>query len=575
MSHYIGKQLKIELKKYCILDLVFIAIIIYVATYDISSFYGPLVGYDDIGYWSCARFFAFGSAKPIAGDLSFYAYGYGLLIAPLVYFIKDAIVLFRAIIIVNSMLCVASYIGLKRIGETMQILNNKFLISAFSFVSISYLSLYCYSKFIFTENLLTFLFVLLVNNILCLEKKMSIVRIINCYLISVIMYNVHQRSIAIIAALVISFVIYCLLMKDYKICIKHVIVGAFATIFFYAGSFLKSIVKANVYINQGSLDVNDIKANANKITLLFDIKNLFYAILSFLEKIFYLNFSTFLIGGIFICMCLYFLKVAVRNRENAKVLTFSFFILNSLMVFGVASIFAFGPLVNRFEFAVYGRYIEFIFPVYIFGGLNYLYKYRDKIDKILIIPVIFVFVGWCAIKYQFDSSGVEYSTSWLSPATHYFFAHYADLSKGMGLILKVIVLTCLLVLAYCKSIKKNFWLLLLIVGMIITWSVNGYNLEKRVKMSQNYMYKQIQHVCSEIKENGKDIYYYEIQNNRVGSMQYFCDSVDFYHITKDSLNELKDKVLIINAGDLGDVSDRLLKYEILYQDSDWILLRVN
>ena len=541
-----------NLNRNIVIKLLFFVFILVYGSFDIYKFSIPLTAVDDIGYWSTAYYYAFGKVKDVASGLSYYAFGYSMLLAFFVKLIKDGVVLYKVILLLNSFLIALSYLFLAQIFECMYSKISRIGIAFFSFVAMMYVSNFSYSKHIFTENFLTFCFLLLILETILIVEKYSFFRLCIAIGICVFMHFVHQRTIAVLLAYAF-FLIFFFVKK--RLPIRHMLIAfAIAVLLFWLGSIEKQRVIDCVYVANELITVNDYSSNVSKVANIFSKDSLFYFVLSVCGKLGYFIFSTFMLNAVGLWAYLknvYKYTILKEDSESKRGLIGLFIVLATIFVIAVASVFMYGPLYGRFEVAMYGRYMEYIFPILIVNGLIYLYENSKEQNIVITIIWMFLVLCLCGIEYQFINEKTEYSGAWLIPGTYLLFNKNISLVNSLKIMGKIsvgVVLLLYVASMYKKnSCKKKLYFIMLCVGAMLYWNACYSGIKKDYLKEQEKFYSNCKDISILIKESDGTIYYDVEDNNAlrfVRQLQFENPSYDFVKWNND-IHEKQDNDLLI------------------------------
>lgn len=529
-------------------ELLFFIILIIYGGYDIAKFSIPLIAVDDIGYWSTAYYYAFGQIKEVASGLSYYAYGYSIFLSLLVRLIHDGAILFRIILVLNTFYVAISYLCLIHIFGTLYKEISKVWISFFAFVAMMYVSNHAYSKHMLVENFVTLCLLLLVVLIVDVIEKYSFSKLLLATVLCIFMHFVHQRTIAIVAAYILLFIV--MVMKE-KIPVHHAaIIAIIAAIFWGLCSWEKQLVINNIYGSADLVAINDYSANASKIAGLFSWSSFGYFVLSVCGKLGYFIFSSFILN--FLGVISYFesvFKYIVRGDKNerTKGLVGIFLCSGSIFIIGVAAVFMYGNLGNRYEIAMYGRYMEYIYSVLMVNGLIYLFRNINK-RQVITGAVLLMFVCLLGIEVQFAIDNPGYGGSWLTPGVHLFFDKDIEVIDSIKIMRKMFLfyLPILYLIGGTQiNVKvKKCLLIVFCVGAVIYWGENYSILKNEFLKEQTLYVDNCKEISEIVKEKALPVYYSvhdEYAVRKIRQLQFDCPDIVFHNV------ETYDKKIIGEA----------------------------
>ncbi len=496
--------------------------------YNISHFYGIVNGVDEFGYLSNARYMlGINNWHELSGTLSYYSFGYSLILIPLVHFINDSTVLFRSVIVLNVLLIFLSYLMTLYVGKKINNqLSNKIIIVA-AFISNMYLSNFLYAKYVFTENFLTFMFWIELFFLIKLIDKCSYFYIVSLGITSSFMFWVHQRMIVIELAL---FLVLIVMVKKGILSYKKFMIFCLVTfcMFVVATAFKNSLIK-NVYTNNINISNNDFSGQLGKIEYLFTSDGMFDFILGFLSKTYYFFISCLFLNvfGI-ISISSKIWKMIKKIKVNLKKLYIYLFIL-LCFIFSMLIQTIFLIIPNRYDLVIYGRYIEFMYGILIFEGITYLLHYNYLLSKVIPICTLFIVVGGLAALHLFEEYNLELTTSYLAPAVFPFFQGKYELKDAM--LLSIVCVMFLVVLLYIMVYKiKNKKVITFLVGFItlLYWGYSCSVVTKNIVNDQLVLKDEYITLVNSIDDKNVEIFFLKEQKKsdlqRIRQIQYLISN---------------------------------------------------
>ena len=245
MKESIGKRLRgLRIDRERIIQCVPALAIFLLVTYRLSDIGQPILFNDEIGYWSNSGFFLGIDWTSVTGNISYYSYGYSLLLVPL-RLLSGLLgwrwdTLYQAAVVLNGLMLMAGYgLALKLSGRYLPGMNTYVRILA-CFAVFTYSSLIVYSHITWTETTLTVMFWLFLYVMMRVIDRPGMANHAAFALLSLYMYTVHQRTLGIVVTAVI--LVICLRLAGYNR-IGHTAVF-FACL--YLGGIVHSAVKKNL-----------------------------------------------------------------------------------------------------------------------------------------------------------------------------------------------------------------------------------------------------------------------------------------------------------------------------------------
>lgn len=374
-------------KKTSLLFFTYMSVLVLIRLIHITDLHGPMIFYDEIGYW--------GHAANMAGlswtkaEPAWYSYGYSLLLVPLFSITHDMAKLYQYSIIINILLSI--------MGFCVSIEIIKFIYPkgepAFR-VTLAFLST-CYSSYIFQSQIgwaETFIYVwfsiVLLSCIYFLRTRNIMSLILFSFNVS-FLYIIHNRSLPIMIAF---FILLLILLWLNQISYKSILLAALILLIImiinhYMKIWLSQLMwgEANAFIG------NDFRSNILKLARL-DIFELFSNVfLSMIGKLWYLFASTFLFA---FWGWIYLFKEVIKGYKSKIWDNRNYFCLFCLLcVLGVFAVTTLSmlPSKERIDFLFYGRYSDMIVSILIIFGGIYL-KENGKLSHVYIEKDIALFM---------------------------------------------------------------------------------------------------------------------------------------------------------------------------------------
>lgn len=327
---------------------------------------------DEFGYWASAAELAGYDWKDMTSLGSYYSFGYGFLLFPVLKFATDGITAYQIAIGMNMVfMCIAIWLIQGIIKELFPKADEvKRILSAG--IAVLYPSWIFYMQMTLTEALLMFLFVLLVRVCLSFWKNPGKGKALCIAVIAVYMYCVHMRSLGVVLACMIALLITLFQKKESRNSVIWCLCGL--VLGFVLAAILKQWAVEEVFVKTNAewLNTNDYGGVCKKLQELFTGKGFYYFFAGILGKVLYLQTATF---GLFywaVVWCIGKVKRMIKG-ENKNGNEFvkgmaAFFLLLSLS-FEIMLCAVYLAKDQTIDSLVYGRYIEFLIPVFMCVGV--------------------------------------------------------------------------------------------------------------------------------------------------------------------------------------------------------------
>lgn len=517
-----------------------------IMAYGLVHIYGFTIFPDEFGYWSTAASNIGYDWSDVASIGSYYAFGYSIVLTPILYIFGGGVAAYRTAIFINMLLQGLSLFILKgimnRIYPQMPKIDAVYCIAFAVFYPVWSL----YVQMTLVEALLMFLFSLTVYLMICFLDKPTIWRAGLLIVPLALMYFMHMRTIGVIASAILVLVLWALKNPKYR---KFIIIalGAIGIVAVIA-VILKLRVQKNVYSNadENIMAGNDFSGQIYTIKYMFTWEGMKKLALGIIGKLFYLCEASF--GTFFIAMWL-LIKQSIllfrRWKWKYEIKTkqyVCFFILLSL----VAQLLITAAYMNnpqRLDSITYGRYNDYILPIIMCLGIRQVMRCRHKLRYFIEIAVVSgVFV---AITMWYSSATqLKTMNSFFVAGISYFWDYYnfdivSDylISWVTGTVMIAVVFACI------HFSRRRGKLTQLMNVIIVIEIVLALVLSKENIFISSEIDRVDSRVATYIMTHGSDeadVYYVnEVGRNIVDVLQFQLESRKIHVIEK---GEVKDKL---------------------------------
>ena len=339
---------------------VFILILFFYLIYYIGKVYGFVFFPDEFGYWFYAAKAAGYDWSNIVSLGSYYSFGYSLILIPIFQLCSNAVTAYRIAVTINFLL-----IGCG--GYTLRILMSNLCTDdmntqkneLFTILSILYVSSLFYAKTTLTETLLMVSFIF-ISYMLCeyMQNRKKILLLL-VTLLAIYMYTVHMRSLAVIVALVITILVQTI-SEHSKFRTTLMVIIVLAVLILGAVCVRKNLLQTE-YAGADAvlLDANGMKGQMPKIFSIFTSQGLLRLLQSLAGKLLYTGIATF-------GLAYWGIKECITGLRSSHRYVYLFFILTMIGQLGITTIYNINP--HRVDEVIYGRYHEYIFPIFMALG---------------------------------------------------------------------------------------------------------------------------------------------------------------------------------------------------------------
>ena len=383
---------------------------------------------DEIGYWGIAAQLAGYDWKDIMSHLSYYSFGYSILLVPILGLhhlgVSMAscyqIAIFINIIMLDATIFMALYVAKRWVPKI-----NKY----YRLMCVLTITLYSnnilQSNTAWPETCIYFLYWLILSLLIKMLESISIKKNIDktaltaVVILSAYVFCVHMRTIAVPITVFLILTGYFLKSKflkngfNKKILLKIGIIVAIIVIV-----VLGCISLTEIFVYQLNEPANGV---ANTLSETFaslknyiSIEGVGDIFLSFLGKVYYQGIASYLLSffGFGVLVKKYIVGYFIRSEKSIpiNIIQFGsavFVIISSVGSLLVSSIYMSDcflrgiPWSARADRVVYGRYTEFLVPVLMLVALLHLGQLRRYFDVIM-GSIFCLLLTSCAVQYQWD-----------------------------------------------------------------------------------------------------------------------------------------------------------------------------
>lgn len=521
------------------MEFCFFLLLLTVYMHGIGKLFGPIRFPDEFGYWSHgARLLGY-DWNEVSGIHPYYSFGYGMLMAPLLKWCSNPVVLYRIAVSINFIMIVWCYVLLKKILVILFHAPAYPFMTLFSGLAILYSSFMVYAQTTLPEILLALLYLLLIASVLMFFQKPSAYYMGAMAAISAGLYFVHMRTLGIGMALWLVLVWEAVINKDIR---AHVLTGALAYgILIIAGMVYKNNYIDEIYgVSGGSLAaLNDFSGQIEKLGKLTNIKGMADFICSLGGKLFYLGSAT---GGLFYWGIMSLHSMTACSIRH-KMIAARFVLLSALFTLSIVSLFMIDT--PRVDGVIYGRYSEILLPIFIGTGLTAMVR-SPSMWKVSFGIICFQSVMMYLVNWKISSSGAYGIYRHSIPAVAYALELSSNrvfaFTKNVYLGGVFLGLTMAGVLWIVRQ-RERFWYLAFL------WAVIQWGLGMDVCVQMNYKYN---------KDNYQDIMIAEQIKDMVGDYErivfLYSDGYGYVDLLQFCLKEKSVYVLKEPYGSIGDVT---------------------
>lgn len=443
--------------------LLFVLLIFCAFQFHIYKVCGFSIYPDEFGYWASAAQALGYDWSSVTALGSYYSFGYGMILTPILWICKDSIMAYRAALTVNMLLqCIS--VGIlweiyKRMYPAEDAQERKMQIILAVGLAVFYPPWSFYVQMTLAEALLMFLYVFLCYRLLLFIEKPNIISAVLLALSLLYIYFVHMRTVGICIAAVMTLIVYAWRMPSARKGLTAVIVLLAAG--GICGLWIKTQVMDTVYAaaDAGLLSVNDYTGRMETLKTLLTVHGMKEFLKSSAGKLYYLIMASFglFVPAVYVCFkrtgrmfrnCFSVQeKGNMAGNDGNKDYFYFFCLLSMIGQFIITAIAMMSP--GRLDGFVYGRYNEHILPVFIgigffsFSGMKH--KLRVFTGSAVLAALMFAITFKNALQ-----SGLTVMQGYFAPGISYLSDDWnydirAEFPKGFifGIVLMAGVMFCI------------------------------------------------------------------------------------------------------------------------------------
>lgn len=509
-----------------------VLLIAIVNLWNLQSLHSITIVDDEFGYVGMAAQMAGYDWTTLLKTASFYSYGYGILLSLLFRAGLTSAALFRAAVVLNVVFLILSFLIACYLAD--KIIHNKHDILLALAITLYSCNIF-QAKLSWSETILYFLTWLMVLLFYQLSVRFQFRYLVAVIVISVYMYTVHQRCLAIIVATVIMIGIILLNghFNKKNVCKAAAAMLILLFLLILAGE-LKDWIITNWYQADSVLErriaVNDYGGQVTKLKRLLEPKVFIGMLLGMAGKL----WAQSVASGMLILLALVVsiwkvIKKRIFHLESEDI----FAVTAALMFLGALGVATLYKLNNPGNYIYYTvimtRYIDYVTGPMLLLGFQIIFDYKEHIKEIIMSIAIMLIITM-STYYTFTKAS---RTLMVNVNIVSVYPMIGDLSGGLqrvilagiGTIIFIVIVLGIIKLGVSKN-KENFMIFMVLFGILLMWSYNG------LKASAGYT----NHKQEEVREYTLPVVDY-IENSGYEKMLYYV--TDMEGLETGSYNFLK------------------------------------
>lgn len=348
--------------------------------YGIQKIFGMIYYPDEFGYWASAAKWNGYDWSGLTALSSYYSFGYGLLLTPVLKICNDGITAYRAAVALNMLLQVAAMPMLYGILRRMFPETSRMAATCAVGIALFYPVWNFYGQTTLAEGLLFFLYIAIAYLFIRTVSDARIMTILLLVCGLVYICFVHMRTIGVAAAAVLVLLLRLWKEPAYrrKMSLGFIVLAIGAVI----GAVLYFTVLRSVYGNTDRelLAANSIAGQFSRVMAVCSWEGMQRLFCGCIGKLYYLGASSF---GLVYCALVYLGRKSIKFLHKIKgkrvILAEEWMSLFLLLSFAgqflITAVYMNNP--RRVDEVVYGRYNDYLVPVFMGIGVMVMYRCRS------------------------------------------------------------------------------------------------------------------------------------------------------------------------------------------------------
>lgn len=515
---------------------------------------------DEFGYWTAAANFLGWSWVDSASHNAYYSFGYGIVLAPILYFFKDPSTMYTVAILINIIFLLIGFYLLISLFSKIYKDVSKHLIILVSFVATLFSGNFFYSMMTMTECFLWVLFLLATNWLYDYFVRDQRYKIVLLAGLASFLFMVHMRSVVI--GIAIGFVLFLSVLTNKKTRKKEVICLCIFAAIWLCGLYGTVLVKRWLMARQYTFSTNDangIGSSISKVNNIFSLNGLLSLIETVLGRFYYhgaTTLLTFFTGMYIVCV-----KVVefFKSKKYQQMYFWSFVFLSTLASIAISAISMINLQGNRIDVLFYGRYSDYVMSLTFIVSVVEMFikkKIRVPVDIFVKIQLLLSVAVMCWVRVRKLNVLLDMSI----PSMFCFFSkseynYLQYLIVGIGYTLVSILLY--IILKKCNNVKVLV-AVLIVIG--IGWGIIGSR-SLRVSDTHNHdeeYYQVYRTLNMNFSSDDEEIYYCYTNRDQeinwytflgVDRMQVCIRNHSIKYVNIENYDSIPDGAIIITRGD--------------------------
>lgn len=510
---------------------------------------------DEFGYWAHAISAVGYDWKELIFTTPYYTWGYSIWLIPIIALLPTPAAWYKAAILLNVLFLILSYFFCYQTGRRLFREADERVVAAVSVLVVIYPANIVYAQAAWTETLSYLLVWIETYLIICLDEKFSNKNFVSAALVLVYAYAVHNRSIGVVLAGILSL---CLvLIKHKKNFCFFPILGLIMLMGYEGVELVKNHQIEALWSSSQTSNMNNVSLNTativNYSSRIFEQTE--YFLISLFGKYIYLLIATGLTLPIAVWKMLKDVVGAIKARDLWRDYRISkiWMLLAAAFMYGICAIGVSGWKF-RSDLVVYSRYMENAFGPILFLAIMYCIEYVREARVGLLISGFSLVVGIKPVYYWITHTNDAYFNTICSPVVGAFYeAVYRNRMFTAFILLAGTLIAAFIVLfavTYCK--KKAVRTGIILLSFALTYCMIGnyankyaLNNRKSVDTETTFLYDLLR---GGLEDN--EIYYVKDAALDATCMnpkyfQFLIPEKTIHVVAKEELQQIPDENVII------------------------------
>ena len=518
--------------------------------------YGFTLFPDEFGYWATAAEAVGWDWSPVASIGSYYSFGYGWILTPVLMVFKNPISAYRAAIVFNLLCQIVGYVLLCDIGKRLMPKADDRVRIILSGIAATYPAWSFYTQMTMAESVIFCLYVLSVWCMMRYLGSPGMIRLICLIAVLGYMCCVHMRTVGALLAALTVIVVRAIVQSGTRVkrekLIGGLIIGIAAAVValcVWRDIRLQHLSGIYAYADDSDIAVNSMSGQIDKLMDLLSLRGIGRFMVSLTGKVLYLGCASF--GFAYIgahCMTSEMLdgirahyagRWGTAHRDTDRegsdpsgLYLIGYVILASIAQIIITNIFLIGSAdadAERLDLFLHGRYDDYIIPILMMYGIYcVLIKKGQCVRDIVSSGVIMIVLGLIAtMVIRTNHNGMRDPHRELMQGMSYLVRNgvrqdnwYVMAEVGLSVFVMVFIWI------FIRTYKRSGAILCLMTIIVVQALLAYVSSDTMIRQCQGFIYSDIQlsEHLSELtgSKDGRIVDLYEDGDTEYADVLQFC-----------------------------------------------------